>query len=120
MAALGKLFSYGPDNIDVLLTNSRSVIQKMAPEINDAIFNSIPLFKWLNNKARVIKDGGASILTPVMFGKNTTWSSYNGLDLIDTGVQQGITTAQYQWAGYAGTIALQGDELRANAGAARS
>lgn len=40
--------TYGPDNIDTLLTTTQSVVQKMGDYLNDAIFNSIPLLNWLN------------------------------------------------------------------------
>lgn len=108
--------TYGPDNIDTLLTTTQSVVQKMGDYLNDAIFNSIPLLNWLNSKAKVSQQGGASILIPLLYAKNTTFAAYSGLDLFDTGVQEGLTLAQAHWRNYGGTIALVGDELRQNAG----
>src|SRR3990167_2640555 len=114
--ASSTVFTYGPSNVDTLLTTTQSVVQKLGGFLNDAIFNSIPLLNWLKSKAQVTQQGGASILIPLLYAKNTTFAAYSGLDLFDTGVQEGLTLAQAQWRNYGGTIALVGDELRQNAG----
>ena len=59
--ASSTVFTYGPSNVDTLLTTTQSVIQKMGGYLNDAIFNSIPLLNWLKSKAQVSQQGGASI-----------------------------------------------------------
>ena len=115
--AFGKLFTYGTANVDTLLTTTQSVLAKLGTAyFQDAIFNKIPLLAWLKRKAQVNYQGGASILIPLMYGKNTTWAAFSGLDLIDATVQDGLTMAQAPFRNYGGTISLVGDELASNAG----
>lgn len=111
-----KLFSYGPSNVDSLLATTKSVIAEAKDFLNDAIFNRITLLKWLNEKALVTRQGGASILVPILYGKNGTFKAYAADDVIDTTGQEGITMAQYPWRNYGGTITIFGDEMRANMG----
>lgn len=59
--ASGTLFTHGPATVDSLLATTKSVIADSKEFLNDAIFGSIPLLKWLNSKALVTKQGGASI-----------------------------------------------------------
>ena len=115
--AFGKLFTYGPANVDTLLSTTQSVLAKLGPAyFQDAIFNKIPLLNWLRKKAQVTYQGGATILVPLLYGKNTTFAAFSGLDLIDTTVQDGLTMAQAPFINYGGTISLVGDELASNAG----
>ena len=111
-----KLFTHGPANVDSLLATTKSVIADSREYLNDAIFQSIPLLKWLNSKALVTKQGGASILAPLLYGKNSTFRAYSGDDVLDTSGQEGMTMAQYPWRNYGGTIVIFGDELRQNMG----
>lgn len=111
-----KLFSYGPSNVDSLLATTKSVIAEAKDFLNDAIFNRITLLKWLQEKAQVTRQGGASILVPLLYGKNSTFRAYAADDVIDVSGQEGITMAQYPWRNYGGTITMFGDEMRANAG----
>ena len=111
-----KLFTQGPSNVDSLLATTKSVIADSREYLNDAIFGSIPLLNWLNKKALVTKQGGASILVPLLYGKNSTFKAYSGDDVLDTSGQEGMTMAQYPWRNYGGTIVIYGDELRQNMG----
>lgn len=114
--ASGTLFTYGPANVDSLLATTKSVIADAKEYLNDAIFTSIPTLKWLNSKALVTKQGGASILVPLLYGKSSVFKAYSGADVLDTAGQEGITMAQYAWRNYGGTITIFGDELRQNMG----
>ena len=106
--------SWGPANIDTLLTTTRDAILKSKDYLNDAIFSKIPTLNWLNSKARVTKQGGASILVPLLYGKNTTFKAYAGDDVLDTTGQEGMTMASFTWRNYGGTIKYSGDEIRMN------
>lgn len=110
----GPLFTYGPANVETLLATTRSAFQKSKAFFNDAIFNKIPLLNFLNTKARVTRQGGASILTGLMFGKNTTFKAYTGDETLDTTGQEGLTLGQWQWRNYGGTIKYTGEEIRQN------
>lgn len=109
MSVPGKLFSYGPSNVDALLSTTLSAVRK---KFSDNIFTRIPLFMWLKTKARMTEDGGASIVVPLMYGKNTTATAYAGYGLLDTTPQEGLSAAQYQWAQYSASISISGLEER--------
>lgn len=109
MSVPGKQFTYGPSNVDALLSTTLSAVRK---KFADNIFTRIPLFMWLKTKAKISENGGASIVVPLMYGKNSTAKSYSGYGIIDTTPQEGLTAANYQWAQYAGTISISGLEDR--------
>lgn len=109
MSVPGALFTYGPSNVDALLSTTLSAVRR---KFADNIFTKIPLFMWLKSKAKLTEDGGASLVVPLMYGKNSTAKSYSGYGLIDTTPQEGLTAAQYKWAQYAATITISGLEER--------
>lgn len=109
-------FTHGPDNVDSLLATTKSVLQKSKELLNDAVFNRITVLSWLQQKARINRQGGASILVPLLYAKNNTFKAYSGDDPLDTSGQEGMTNAQAQWRNYGGTIKYDGDEVRMNAG----
>lgn len=108
-----KLFTYGPSNVDQLLTTTLSAVRKT---LSDSVFTGIPAFMWLLQKGRKTEDGGATIVQPLMYGKNTTAKSYSGYGIIDTTPQDGLTAAQYEWKQYAATITISGREEMQNRG----
>jgi hypothetical protein len=87
------LFTYGPANVDALLTATRSAILKAREFLNDAIFTTIPVLKWLEKRAQVKLQGGASILVPILYAKNTSFKAYNKDDTFDTTGVEGVTSA---------------------------
>jgi len=64
------------------------------------------------------QDGGERIRAPLMYGDNTTVKSYSGADTLDTTLQDGITTAFYEWKEIGGTIGITRKEDRQNSGEA--
>lgn len=110
MSVPGATFTYGPSNVDALLSSTLSAIPKS--RYADNIFTKIPLFMWLKQKAKMTVDGGATLVLPLMYGKNSTAKSYSGYGIIDTTPQEGLTAAQYLWAQYAATISISGLEER--------
>lgn len=110
------LFTYGPSNVDSLLTTTRSILAKTRDYLNDAVFTSIPLLKWLDESQKVKRQGGASVLVPIIYGKNSTFHAYSKDDVLDVTGQEGLTMAQGKWVNYGGTITIFGDEMRQNAG----
>ena len=106
--------SWGPANIDSLLTTTRDAVLKSKDFLNDAVFSKIVLLNHLNSKNRVSKQGGASILVPLLFGKNSTFNAYAGDDVLDTSGQEGMSMASFTWRNYGGTIKYAGDEIRMN------
>lgn len=114
--ASSTLHTKGPANVDSLLTTTREIILKGKDYLNDAIFSRVALLRHLNSKLLVKKQGGASILVPLLYGTNTTFAAYQGDDTIDTAGQEGMTMAQATWRNYGGTIKFAGDEVRMNMG----
>lgn len=87
------------------------------PKMVDNITTANPLFYWLTRADKKKKqDGGATIIQPVMYGKNTTIRSYAGDETLDTQKQQGMTVAIYPWRQVGGTIAIDRIEERKNSG----
>lgn len=111
------LQSYGPGNVDELLTTS---MVNMIPGIRDNIFKSNPIFKWLyegKGGGKMRKKGGAALSHGVLYATNSTAQSYQRYDTLDTTPQDGLTRDQWQWAQYAVTVTVDGfTERVANAG----
>jgi len=110
MSVPGQQFSYGPSNVDALLSTTLASIPKK--KFADNIFTKIPLFMWFKKKGKMTVDGGANLMMPLMYGKNTTAKSYSGYGIIDTTPQEGLTAASYLWAQYAATVSISGLEDR--------
>ena len=109
MAVPGATFTYGPSNVDALLSTTLSAVRK---KFADNIFTKIPLLMWLKSKAKLSEDGGASLVVPLMYGKNSTAKAYSGYGVIDTTPQEGLTAAQYLWCQYATSVTISGLEER--------
>lgn len=110
---MAKLFTYGPDNVDELLSTTTSFW--MQNKLEDQVFNATPFLAKMN-KNKMTADGGASILVPLLSGENSTATWYSGYDIIDTTPQSGMTTAQAQWKNLATSISISGEEERQNSG----
>lgn len=110
MSVPGAQFSWGPANVDALLSTTLAAIPRK--KFADNIFTKIPFFMWLKKKSKLMVEGGANLVLPLMYGKNATSKSYSGYGLIDTTPQEGLTAASYIWAQYAATISISGLEDR--------
>ena len=107
------LFTYGPANVDQLLATTLSAVRK---RMADNIFTRIPLLMWLKSKSSIKENGGASVVVPLMYGKNGTAKAYSGFGVLDTTPQDGISAAQYELKQYAASIAISGLQELQNAG----
>lgn len=105
MSVSDTLFSYGQGNVTSLLATTFS---NMSPDLADNIYKAIPALAWLAMKKRVTADGGASILRSVIYAKNSTFGFYASDDLIDTTIQDELTTAQWQWKQAATSVSVTG------------
>ncbi|MDD5189457.1 MAG: phage major capsid protein [Dehalococcoidales bacterium] len=86
----------------------------------DNIFKDSAYLAFLRNSDAVKKqNGGERIAMPLMYGTNSTIKSYQGEEVIDTTLQDGITTAFYEWKEIAGTIGITRKEERQNSGEGR-
>ena len=62
------------------------------------------------------REGGSSIVEPLLHGENSTISSFSGYDIIDITPQTGISAAEYSWKQVAGSVSISGEEEFKNSG----
>jgi len=109
MAATSRTLS-----IDALLATTMDYYR---PTMEDVIHQANPFMYWITQGDKKKKqDGGANILIPVMYAKNSTIRSYSGYDVIDVTPQDGMTVAIYPWRQVAGSISISRIEERKNSG----
>lgn len=106
--ALDTLFTWGPDNVAQLLVST--LAKRPKKDVANAIFNNIPTFEYLNDKGRVMLDGGSSIVVPLEVAKNSTAKFYDGYDLLDTTAQDNHTAGQYKWKQAYSSVSISGRE----------
>jgi hypothetical protein len=83
----------------------------------DNIFKDSAFLAALRDMGAVTKqDGGERIRMPLMYEGNSTIKSYAGEETLDTTLQDGITTAFYEWKELGGTIGITRKEERQNSG----
>lgn len=110
---MASFFSYGPDNVDELLSTTGSYW--LENKLEDQVFSKTPFLNALYKKKRTA-DGGASILVPLMIDENSTATWFEGYDLLDTTPQSGATNTQTKWKNLATSISISGEEERQNSG----
>lgn len=81
----------------------------------DNVFNAISGFVMLRNKKR-IEQGGERIQIPLVYSLNSTFSSMNGYDDIDTTPQDNLTSVFSNWKEFAGSISISRREENQNRG----
>lgn len=106
-------FTHGPGYTNQLLTSTLSQWAGTTPA--DQVFKKKPLLNKLLGKARRM-DGGASIVLPVMYAKNSTAAFYSDYDILDTTPQDGLTTAQYHWKQASASVSISGKLESQNTG----
>lgn len=85
----------------------------------DQVFKDSAFLAALRNKGAVQKqNGGERIRAPLMYADNSTIKSYSGEETLDTTLQDGMTTAFYEWREIGGTIGITRKEERQNSGEA--
>jgi hypothetical protein len=86
----------------------------------DNIYKESAFLTTLRDRGAVKnQDGGERIQIPLMYGRNDTVKSYHGEEIIDTTIQDELTSAFYEWREIAGTISITRREERQNSGEAR-
>lgn len=106
----------GNSNYDAILSTT---LNNYIPKLTDNVFTARPLFYALTNGQSIRRvGGGAKIVVPIIYGKNTTAGSYDGTDTISTTAQTGISAAEFDWKQYAATVTISGIEEAKNRGEA--
>ena len=102
---------------DALQTLLATTVANYRKTLTDNVFNARPLTYFLMDKGRVrMLNGGTNIVEPLIYGENSTVSSYSGYDAVSLTPQSGITAAEYDWKQYAASIAISGIEEAKNNG----
>ena len=107
----------GNADFDQILSTT---LKNYVPKLADNVFTARPLFYALTNGQTIRRiSGGAKIVVPIIYGKNTTAASYSGADVIPVTAQDGISAAEYDWKQYAATVTISGIEEAKNNGEAQ-
>ncbi len=110
---------------DAYLTTTMDNYRKT---LYDNIFNDVPLISYANGKLGIAVRGktikryessGNRITEQLMYGKNSTVSSYSGAETLPAVLQDGITEAVYSWKQYAGDISITNLQKATNSGEAQ-
>lgn len=102
----------GNANFDAILATT---LKNYRPTLEDNVFNQRALTNWLKDKC-LEPASGATIVVPLMYGKNTTSGSFGMWDTLPTTPQTGISAAEYGWSQAAVSIAIAGLEEDMNDG----
>lgn len=94
-----------------------TTLDNYRPTLENNFSTARPLVNHLTSRGRLkMKGGGAKIVVPLMYGKNTTAGSYSGYDTIAVTPQTGISAAEFPWKQYAASVAINGLEEAQNDG----
>ncbi len=103
---------------DALLTTTLDAYMSGGTMFDNIFKDSAFLALMRMNDGVDSQDGGERIRAPVMYQENKTVKSYSGADTLDTTIQDGMTTAFYEWREIGGTISITRKEERQNSGEA--
>ena len=120
MATVGSTSAPSTNTVyyDALLSTTLDAVVGSG-QLFDNIFKDSAYLAALRDMNAVIKqDGGERIRMPLMYEGNSTIKSYSGEETLDTTLQDGITTAFYEWKEIGGTIGITRKEERQNSGEA--
>lgn len=94
-----------------------TTINKYRPRLTDNITGHNALWYELKENGGIREEsGGATIVEPLLIGRNSTVRSYRGYEPIDTSPQEGISAAQFEWKQNAGSVSISGFEEFVNQG----
>lgn len=98
-------------NLGVLASTT---LQNYRKTLADNIFkDNVVLNHFMENDGVEKKDGGRSLVVPLMYGTNSTVQAFDGTDNLDVTYQDGIDAAEYNWAFYNASVVLsKTDELK--------
>jgi len=84
-----------------------STLQKYQPKLVDNIFKKHVILDHLKaNGGTKMYDGGRQLVTPLMYGLNTTVQTFDGTDTLDNTYQEGMDAATYDWKFYNVSVAF--------------
>lgn len=104
----------GNPNFDAIVTTT---LRNYRTKLADNVTNNIPFLKMMEMKDKMrLLDGGDYITEELLYGENTTVTSFTGTDVISLARQEGITSAQYYWKQVGGSVVMTATDMLRNAG----
>lgn len=92
-------------------------VQELEDELFDQILTKNALTAGLKSHGSVVpKDGGPTIVVPIMYAENGSYKRYSGSELLDTSQTDVFSAFQYSWSQIALNIQAHGRELLQNMG----
>jgi hypothetical protein len=86
-------------------------------EVADNVSTHNALYKRLTEKGRIrLEDGGLSIVCPLEYAENSTYTRYSGYDTLNIQASDVISAAEFPWRQVSVNIAASGLEIRSNSG----
>lgn len=99
-----------------------TTLKNYAPRMTDNITDQNVVL-WALEKQGFIeeREGGTTIVEPLMTGENATVNSFSGYDTIDTSATAGISAAEQDWKQIAATVSISGiEQFKNGAGASKT
>jgi hypothetical protein len=86
-------------------------------DVADNMSKHNALWRRLTGRGRLrTEDGGLSIVCPIEYQDNSTYTRYSGYDPLNVGASDVITAAEFPWRQAAVNITASGLEIRSNQG----
>lgn len=104
-----QLFTWGVANVTDLITTTTE--NRDIKDVQDAVFNKLATFEWLNKKKKV-RRGGTSLIVPIRYQSNTPTGFYDGYDALTITPAAELTAAQFKWKQAYGSMSVSGREDR--------
>lgn len=94
-----------------------TTLQNYRKTLADNIFkDNVLLNHYKANGGVEYKDGGRSIVVPLMYGVNSTVQAFEGTDTLDLTYQDGIDAAEYSWKYYNVSVVITKEDELKNSG----
>lgn len=94
-----------------------TTLQNYRKTLADNIFKeNVVLNHFQENGGIEYKDGGRSIVVPLMYGTNSSVQAFDGSDNLDLTYQSGIDAAEYQWKFYNVSVVITKEDELKNSG----
>lgn len=103
------LFTWGLTTVTDLLATTHA--NREIKDIQDAVFNKLATFEYLNRKKKV-RRGGTSLIVPIRYQASTATGFYDGFGSLDVTPQAELTAGQYKWKQAYGSVTVSGREDR--------
>ena len=89
-------------------------------DVADNVSKHNALFRRLTEAGKIrLEDGGLSIVQPLEYAANSTYTRYSGFDVLAINAVDVLSAAEYPWRQVAVNVAISGLEMRTNSGEAR-